>query len=140
MKTTILFVVLLESATFVRPQPGLPFLLIWPTARSTALAGAMTGLADDPDAAFFNPAGLAFQSGIGATAGYGDWLPGFYPDMRFAYLGLVFSPRAVDAGTRRRATIGLDASYLNLSDSYDKNHELPPLYPDVWRGAAGVTA
>jgi hypothetical protein len=32
MKTTILFVVLLASATFARPQSGLPFLLIWPTA------------------------------------------------------------------------------------------------------------
>jgi hypothetical protein len=32
MKTTISFLVLLASATFARPQPGLPFLLIWPTA------------------------------------------------------------------------------------------------------------
>jgi len=37
MKTTILFAVLFASATFARPQPGLPFLLIWPTARSTTL-------------------------------------------------------------------------------------------------------
>ena len=79
MKTTVLFLVLLVSATFARPQPGIPFLLIWPTARSTALAGAMTGLADDPDAAFFNPAGLAFQSGTGATVDYGHWLPDIYP-------------------------------------------------------------
>src|SRR5512136_1009439 len=76
MKTTILPVVLFATVAFSRPQPGLPFLLIWPTARSTALAGAMAGLADDPDAAFFNPAGLAFQPGAGATVSYADWLPG----------------------------------------------------------------
>ena len=139
MKTSILSVVLLASATFAKPQPGLPFLLIWPTARSTALAGAMTGLADDPDAMFFNPAGLAFQNGIGTAASYGDWLPGFYPDMRFAYLSLVYSPNAENAGTRHRFAIGLDAPYINLSSSYDKNHKLPPCYPDVWRGAIGVT-
>jgi len=37
MKTTILSAVLLATAAFSRPQPGLPFLLIWPTARSTEL-------------------------------------------------------------------------------------------------------
>jgi|GEM_PF-854140 len=138
MKTTILFAVLLVSATFAKPQPGLPFLLIWPTARSASLAGAMTGLADDPDAMFFNPAGLAFQSGIGATANYADWLPGFYPDMHFAYGALRFRS-AESNGTCHRWGFGLDASYLNLSDSYDKNYEPPMPCPDVWRGSIGVT-
>ena len=79
---TILFVVLFASVAFSTPQPGLPFLLIWPTARSTALAGAVIGLADNPDAAFFNPAGLAFQSGIGEGAGEierSERLPEHYP-------------------------------------------------------------
>ncbi len=39
MKTTILFAVLLVSATLAKPQPGLRYLLVWQTARSTALAG-----------------------------------------------------------------------------------------------------
>ncbi len=138
MKTTILSVVLFVSATFARPQPGLPFLLIWPTARSTALAGAMTGLADDPDAAFFNPAGLAFHDGVSATVNHADWLPGFYPDMHFAYGALRFRS-AESNGTCHRWGFGLDASYLNLSDSYDKNYEPPMPYPDVWRGSIGIT-
>jgi len=140
MKMTILFVVLFASVAFSTPQPGLPFLLIWPTARSTALAGAVIGLADNPDAAFFNPAGLAFQSGIGAAANYGDWLPGFYPDMHFGYLSLVFSPKAENARAHHHLAIGLDASYLNLSNRYCIIPELPPPYPDVWRGAVGVAA
>jgi hypothetical protein len=97
----------------------------------------MTGLADDPDAMFFNPAGLAFQPGIGATANYADWLPGFYPDMHLAYGTLRFR-NAESNGTCHRWGFGLDASYLNLSDSYSKNDELPPTYPDVRRGAVGI--
>jgi hypothetical protein len=58
-------------------------ILLWPTARSTALAGAMTGLADEADAAFFNPAGLAFQTTAKASLSYGNWLPGLYPGMLY---------------------------------------------------------
>jgi len=58
-------------------------ILLWPTARSTALAGTMTGLADEADAAFFNPAGLAFQMTAKASLSYGNWLPGLYPGMLY---------------------------------------------------------
>ena len=57
--------------------------LLWPTARSTALAGAITGLADEADAAFFNPGGLAFQMTAKADLSYGNWLPGLYPGMLY---------------------------------------------------------
>jgi hypothetical protein len=138
MKTTILSVVLLASATLSRSQPGLPFLLIWPTARSTALAGAVTGLADDPDAAFFNPAGLAFQSDAGAMAGYGDWLPGVYPDMWQAYVaGRLTRPMSLG----RCIALGIDATELNLSDlgiSY-VDSGWPPPRVRIWRAYAGVS-
>jgi hypothetical protein len=42
MKTTILSVILLASAAFSRPQPGLPFLLIWPTAHSPVVFDVRT--------------------------------------------------------------------------------------------------
>jgi hypothetical protein len=42
MKTTTLFAVLFVPATFAKPQPGLPFLLIWPTARSTVVSDVLT--------------------------------------------------------------------------------------------------
>jgi hypothetical protein len=58
-------------------------ILLWPTARSTALAGVMSGLADEADAAFFNPAGLAFQTTAKASLSYGNWLPGLYPGMPY---------------------------------------------------------
>ncbi|MCX6844800.1 MAG: PorV/PorQ family protein [candidate division WOR-3 bacterium] len=63
---------------------GMGVLMIWPTARSTALASAMTGLADEADATYFNPAGLAFQTTAKADLNYGNWLPGLYQGMYYA--------------------------------------------------------
>src|SRR5512139_2062788 len=129
MKTAIPLVVLLASAAFSRPQPGLPFLLIWPTARSTVLAGAVTGLADDPDAAFFNPAGLAFQSGIGATGSYVRWLPGLYPTMHVGYGAAVFH----DLGTGAPGSpwaFGLDISRIDFGELDCVIPEFEPPYPD----------
>jgi hypothetical protein len=135
MKTTILFAVLLVSATFAKPQPGLPFLLIWPTARSTALAGAMTGLADDPDAAFYNSAGLAFQSGTSATASYAEWLPGLYPGMDYAFA-------AGNVKLSERACVGLNATWIHLGRYdfwwYDPPYDRGPR--EVWRGALACNA
>jgi hypothetical protein len=137
MKTTILFAVLLASAAFAKPHPGLPFLLIWPSARSTALAGAMTGLADDPDAAFFNPAGLAFQSGIGATASYAGWLPGLYLGMHFAHVAVRFSNANPVVGNGRWA-FGLEASGIDFGPAYCVL-DLQPPDPDVWDGELGLS-
>ena len=137
MKTTILLVVLSASAAFAKPQPGLPFLLIWPTARSTALAGAVTGLADDPDAAFFNPAGLAFETGIGATASYADWLPGLYPGMRFSYVAARFSHTSPVAGGGQWA-FGLEASGIDFGPACCVLDLQPPV-PDVWDGELGLS-
>jgi hypothetical protein len=138
MKTTILSAVLLASAAFAKPQPGLPFLLIWPTARSTALAGAMTGLADDPDAAFFNPAGLAFQSGVGATVSYADWLPELIPDLHYAYAACHWSPPNRTVGVDG-LVVGLDVGYLNLSNYWVHTYQFPDRHPDVWDGVLGTT-
>ena len=139
MKTTILLAVLFASAAFSRPRPGLPFLLIWPTARSTALAGAVTGLADDPDAAFFNPAGLAFQSGTSATADYGRWLPEVYPGMWQAYIA---GRTAIPTRLGRHLALAIDAAELNLSDVgvYPEQGWPPPPREYIWRAYAGAAA
>lgn len=139
MKTLVLSVVLTATAAFSRPQPGLPFLLIWPTARSTALAGAITGLADDPDAAFFNPAGLAFQPGIGSTVNYVNWLPGLYKGMWHGYAAARLT-RQPCASNWSRLGFGFEATHLSLSDigmSYN-DPGFPPSRVNTWR--TGVAA
>ncbi len=95
-------------------NPGAVFLMIWPTARSTALAGAMTALADDADAAYWNPGGLGFQQSVGGCATFAEWLPGLYPGMYYYYgsggLGLPVSDLNVN--------IGMDAMYFTTGETY----------------------
>jgi len=95
----------------------------------------MTGLADDPDAMFFNPAGLAFQSGVGATVNYVDWLPGYYEGMDYAYVGTVKQ-------LSDRVCTGLSAAWFNPGQ-IDIWWDEPPSYegpPEVWRGALAGNA
>jgi hypothetical protein len=80
----LLAVFLAGASTAKGRDVGMGVLMIWPTARSTALAGAMTGLADEADATYFNPAGLAFQATAGGNLNYANWLPGLYPGMHYA--------------------------------------------------------
>lgn len=113
-------------------------LMIWPTARSTALAGAMTGLADEADATYFNPAGLAFQTTAKTDLGYGNWLPGLYQ-------GLCYASAAGGAPVRlpflhgRSAFIGGSLTYLTTGEVDIVNERGDYLGRFVaWQGAASV--
>jgi hypothetical protein len=100
---------------------GMGVLMIWPTARSTALAGAMTGLADEADAAYYNPAGLAIQTTPRATITHDNWLPDLYRGMRYA---------SAEAGVPlnfgflhgRNAFIAGSAAYLRIGRMLDLYH------------------
>lgn len=114
------------------------FLTIWPTPRSTGLAGAMTALADDADAAFFNPGGLGFNNGFTCVLSVtpSGWLPGLWPGMYYAYgsagFGFEFSPGfSLNAGT--------NISYLTtgVTDVINERGELLGRYR-VWDAAFGV--
>lgn len=81
-----LFISSLLANPYIDPDPantGEGALMLWPTATSTALAGAMTGLADEADATYFNSAGLAFQTTSKANLDYGSLLPGVQRGMYF---------------------------------------------------------
>jgi len=95
----------------------------------------MTGLADDPDAMFFNPAGLALQPGIGATASYADWLPGYYEGMDYAYVGAVTQ-------LSDRVCSGLSATWFNPGqiDIWNDDSLYYHSPPEVWRGALACNA
>jgi hypothetical protein len=95
-------------------HPGATFLLIWPTARSTALAGAMTALVDEADAAYWNPGGLGFQRNFGATGTFCKYLTGLPPqgvDMYYAYGSAgIEIPKFLDKGIRLNH--GLNITYF----------------------------
>ena len=53
----------LSQSAYAQGESAVPFLLIAPNARADGMGEAGVGLADDAAAAFWNPAGLAFQTG-----------------------------------------------------------------------------
>ncbi len=81
------------------------FLEIGVGARSQALGGAFTALANDASALYWNPAGIVQLNGIGITVNHADWLAG----TNFEYFGLV-----LPAGNR--LTFGLTLSVLDYVD------------------------
>jgi len=64
---------------------GATFLQIWPSARSSALSGAMAALTDDPEASYWNPSALAFANRPQVLASAQNYLPGLYPGMYYTY-------------------------------------------------------
>ena len=119
---------------------GMGVLMIWPTARSTALAGAMTGLANEADAAYFNPAGLAFQTTSRADVTYANWLPDLYSGVRYASAAGGAPLRLPFLGGRS-AFIAGSLAYISLGrmSVFDEHgHFIDPVSP--WRGVAGAHA
>lgn len=131
---------MLANPYFDPDEIGMTMLTIWPTARSTAVAGAMTALADEADAAYFNPAGLAFQAAAKADLSYGNWLPGLYPGMYYLFaaggaplhLSFLHGRNAYVAGSLTRMSVG-------ETDVVDEHGNFLGRY-EAWRGAASVCA
>jgi len=138
------------AALFVTCLAGVPtanardvamgVLMIWPTARSTALAGAMTGLADEADAAYFNPAGLAFQTTSRADVTYANWLPDLYSGVRYASAAGGAPLRLPFLGGRSAFIAGSMANIsLGRMSVFDEHgHFVDQVSP--WRGVAGAHA
>jgi hypothetical protein len=119
-------------------QIGMGVLMIWPTARSTALAGAMTGLADEADATFFNPAGLAFQTTAKADINYGNWLPGLYQGMYYASAA-GGAPIRLSFLRGRNAFVAGSLTYMMVGETDIVNERGDFLgRVNVWRGSIAL--
>jgi len=103
------------------PDVSMPFLLIWPSTRATALAGTMTGLADDAEAAYWNLGGLAFQKGLRGDGTWYSWRPDIMLGMHYSYASLGYGLPALgrrDAGLN----IGVSATYFSIGHIKVVNH------------------
>jgi hypothetical protein len=146
MRLTLLVAVLISCAPanpYFDPDPANPetgVLVIWPTARSTALAGAMTGLADEADATYFNPSGLAFQTTAKADVTHSIWLPGLYPGMYYESAA-GGSPVQLPFLPDRRASIAGSATYMTMgeTDVVNERGDFLGRY-SVWRGVLSVSS
>jgi len=62
------------------------FLKIEPDSRAAGMGNAGVALADNAGAIFWNPAGLAFQTGTEAAITHSNWLPEFDAGLFYEYL------------------------------------------------------
>lgn len=75
------------SANLIKAQgeSAVPFLLLAPDSRAGGIGESGVGLADNSAAIFWNPAGIAFQSGSEVSLTHSDWLPQFNLDLFYEY-------------------------------------------------------
>ncbi len=98
---------------------GVPFLLISPNARASAMGEAGVGLADDASAIFWNPAGLGFQTGEGGSMTHSPWLPQFgFSDLFYDYLNYKYNLEDV-------GTLGASVTFLNLGEFIRTGEDSP---------------
>jgi hypothetical protein len=67
-------------------EAAVPFLLLAPDSRAGGIGESGTGLADNSSAIFWNPGGIAFQSGTEFSITHSNWLPQFKLDLFYEYL------------------------------------------------------
>ncbi|OYD15196.1 hypothetical protein CH330_06435 [candidate division WOR-3 bacterium JGI_Cruoil_03_51_56] len=132
-KTLWLALVALFGIAYPSQNPGAVFLMIWPAARPTAMAGAFTAIADDASANYYNPGGLAFLKGTNAALMHANWLPGLYPGMYYEYA-------AGSHAIGDRGSAGLNVIYLTTgeTDVINQRGEFLGRYT-TFDVAAGVT-
>jgi hypothetical protein len=101
---------------------AVPFLLIAPNSRASAMGEGGVGLADDAWAIYWNPAGFAFQHGSEASLSRANWLPAFnLSDLWIAHMAYKQPIEELDGV----AAIGL--TYLNLGEFTQTLNDPTPL-------------
>lgn len=90
-------------------EAGAIFLLISPGARAGGMGEAQVAVANDAYASYWNPAGLAFQTGSEIAFMHVNWLPNLADDLYYEFLG--FRKQYENLGT-----LGGHLIYLNLGE------------------------
>lgn len=90
---------------------AVPFLLIAPDARASGMGDVGTAIADNVEALYWNPAGLAFQTGKQVSLTHSYWLPQFNSDLFYDYLAFKWGDEEKFGGT-----IGASITFLNLGE------------------------
>ncbi len=107
----LLVLTITPATVFSQGESAVPFLLIAPNSRASGIGESGAGIADDASAIFWNPAGLAFQTGQEISVTHANWLPQFaMADLFYEYLGYKGYFDAIGG------TIGANIIYLNLGE------------------------
>ncbi|MDX1429378.1 MAG: type IX secretion system outer membrane channel protein PorV [Rhodothermales bacterium] len=110
---------IVPAATAQVGGAGVVFLKIEPDSRSAGMGNAGVALADNASAIFWNPAGLAFQTGTEAGITHSNWLPEF--DVGLFYEYLVAKHHVPGWGT-----FGAHVTYLNLGEHEGRDEQNLP--------------
>jgi hypothetical protein len=76
-----------SSDSFAQSEAAVLYLMIKPGARAAGAGEAFVATADDATATYYNPAGLAFQSGREISLMHTNWLPAFASDLYYEFFG-----------------------------------------------------
>ena len=84
MLVSMMFV-LAHNVMYAQGEAAVPFLELAPDSRAGGIGESGGGLADNSAAIFWNPAGIAFQSGTELSITHSNWLPQFNLDLFYDY-------------------------------------------------------
>ncbi len=98
------------GVSYAQGEAAVPFLLLAPDSRAGGIGESGTGLADNSAAIFWNPAGIAFQTGTEVSITHSNWLPQFNLDLFYDYL--TFRQYIDDLGGSVTASI----TYMNFGE------------------------
>ena len=76
----------MPAKSYAQGEAAVPFLLLAPDSRFSAIGETGTGLADNSSAIFWNPAGIAFLTGSEVSITHSNWLPQFNLDLFYDYI------------------------------------------------------
>jgi hypothetical protein len=115
----IVFMLTAASNLFAVSEAAVLFLLISPGARAAGMGEAFVAVADDATAAFWNPGGLAFQTGREVAIMHAKWLPQLVSDMSYEFIA--YRQYIESLG----GTIGGNITFLNLGEQVRTGTEGP---------------
>jgi hypothetical protein len=114
MKAVARYLMLVFIATnfslFAQGEAAVPFLLLAPDSRAGGVGESGTGLADNSAAIFWNPAGIAFQTGTEISITHSNWLPQFKLDLFYDYLTFRHFMEELDG------SITASVTYMNFGE------------------------
>lgn len=88
---------------------AVPFLQIEPDSRAAGMGMTGVGVADNANALFWNPAGLAGQEGLEVTFTHAPWLPALGADLSYEYLAGKYTVEGI-------GTLAGHVTFLNLGE------------------------
>ncbi len=123
----ILSALIAVNSVQAQGEAAVPFLLISPAPRASALGESGAGIADDASALFYNPAGLAFQHGYEVSLSHSSWLPQLQLSDLF-YENLYFKAEVPSIS----GTIGANIIYMNYGE-FNRTDESGPTVIGTFR-------